>query len=92
MKLKKELAQQLRQSVQGCSQHLHGPVQAWHQLRQKFPDDFEKQKEVAILAVDESLEKIARLFKQGYGKDDPSVQKEIITADFLRSLYQISNG
>lgn len=86
---KEDLAQRLRQSVQGCSQHLQGPVQVWHQLRVQFQNNLEKQKEVAMLAIEESANRIIILKEQGYKEEDPAVQKEIITSDFICSLYHI---
>ena len=80
------LAQRLRQAVQGCTVHLHGPVQAWHAVMEAG-DGY-----MACGVVEEAIEasaiKMRELREAGVSEQDPRYRKEVLTVEFLRTLQR----
>ena len=75
------LADRLRVAVQGCTLHIHGPVQAWAAIR-------DVGMELAVLRVidEKSRTKVDTLRAQGVGPDDPRIRKELVTLAFCDAL------
>lgn len=86
MSLAKDLAARLRQSVQGCTLHLHGPIQAWVEITRACHDKKTCTEEVARIAVESSKLRIAELIEKGVSKDDPRIVKEELTKAFIKKL------
>ncbi|MCA9672640.1 MAG: hypothetical protein KC503_43900 [Myxococcales bacterium] len=82
-----ELAARLRQAVQGCTLHLHGPVMAWWTIEQAVEQGDIDRGAVLRAAVGASERRLATLRAQGVDEDDPRVRKEIITARFMARLF-----
>ncbi|MCB0419981.1 MAG: NUDIX hydrolase [Bdellovibrionales bacterium] len=82
----KELAIRLRQAVQGCTLHLHGPVQAWHAIEKACFNQETSYRAVAEEAITASVYRINELKKTGVRSEDPRIIKEEQTRDFIRDL------
>jgi hypothetical protein len=81
------LAERLRQAVQGCTIHNHGPVQAWAAARQACLEGRADEKEVARLAVEACTGRIEELKKAGASADDLRIKKEELTRAFIERLF-----
>jgi hypothetical protein len=75
------LADRLRIAVQGCTLHIHGPVQAWHAIHEQDADH-----EVLTIIRKKSLDKVAGLREAGVTDDDPRIRKELLTERFCTAL------
>lgn len=82
----RELAQRLRQSVQGCSIHLHGPVQAWLEIIESYKNGEVELSEIEKIATEASQKRINDLKESGVSEDDPRIKKEKITKEFIKKL------
>ncbi len=82
------LAARLRQSIQGCTLHMHGPVQAWASIEEARAEGTVRTEEVAKLAVEACTKRIAELREEGVGPDDPRVRKEELTRAFIEKILR----
>jgi Protein of unknown function (DUF3050) len=82
------LAARLRQAVQGCTVHTHGPVQAWQAVEDAIRMGKTTRTEVAAEATASSISRLRELAGAGVSDDDPRVRKERITLGFIRSLMR----
>lgn len=78
------LADRLRVAVQGCTLHIHGPVQAWRAI-EALDDDLLT---AAVLAhiTRRSTAKMLDLSQSGVAPDDARVRKEVDTIGFCWAL------
>lgn len=81
------LASRLRQAIQGCSIHNHGPVQAWAAIERASAEGLVQSAEVARWAIQACVERIRVLKEQGAGPSDLRIQKEEITRAFIEKLF-----
>lgn len=88
MTLEEELAARLRQSVQGCTIHLHGPVQAWIAINEASQNVGVSIEAIKKIASEASRERINGLFKAGVSPEDPRIKKEEITKAFIEKLLE----
>lgn len=72
------LAARLRSAVQGCTVHIHGPVQALEQAWSEAADPYAVLVEVQRLC----LHRIDELLAEGVPVNDPSIRKEERTSWF----------
>lgn len=80
------LAARLRQAVQGCSCHIHGPVHAWDEIQRVGRSGALRVEEVARLAVEACERRIGELRDLGAREEDPRVRKEELTRRFIEKL------
>jgi hypothetical protein len=83
-----QLASRLRQAVQGCTIHSHGPVQAWAAIEQAREDNGVSSEEVGKLAVEACAKRIEELLTLGAKPDDLRIRKEVLTRAFLEKLFR----
>jgi hypothetical protein len=83
MKKSAELADRLRQSIQGCAVHIHGPVQAWAAV-----EEAGDAVEVARHAMGACDARIKALLKEGAAPHDTRIKKEELTRAFLERLLR----
>ena len=83
-----ELADRLRQSIQGCSVHIHGPVQAWAAVEEAGREGSADAVEVARLAVGACDDRIKTLLAEGATSEDIRIKKEELTRAFLERLLR----
>ncbi len=88
MSLEEELASRLRQSIQGCSIHLHGPVQAWLAINEASQKNGISIDSIKNIASEASGKRITELIKAGVSADDPRIKKEEITKAFIEKLLE----
>jgi hypothetical protein len=81
------LAARLRQSVQGCALHLHGPVQAWQAIEEAARAGKLSAVEVASLAVEAGRLRLVALASEAVPGDDPRVRKERLAIRFIAALF-----
>lgn len=86
MSVARDLAARLRQSVQGCTLHLHGPVQSWAAIEQACCEGTATYEEVARFAIEACARRIDELRKEGVPADDKRMLKELKTCDFITRL------
>ncbi len=84
------LARRLRQAVQGCTLHMHGPVQAWGAVAEAVAAQQVGRAEVGDLVIDACLARVAELERQGVEGDDPRIAKERRTIRFVAALFSTS--
>lgn len=84
-----QLAARLRQAVQGCCQHLHGPVQAWRAVREAHDADQVDEQVVARAVIAQCEGRIAELVEIGAQEGDPRILKERYTAAFVQALFSL---
>lgn len=82
----RDLAARLRQSIQGCTLHIHGPIQAWQAIEQAKAEGTVKAEEVARLASEACTERIRQLRQEGVDPGDVRVRKEELTRAFIEKL------
>lgn len=88
MKLDELLAARLRQAIQGCSLHSHGPVQAWAAIQSASESEQLQAGEVARLALEACTQRIEELVASGVDPADPRVKKEELTRAFIEKLMR----
>ena len=81
------LAARLREAVQGCSIHSHGPIQAWAAIEEARIEGTVQPEEVAKLAIDACTRRIDELRQIGVEADDPGIRKEELTRSFIERLF-----
>lgn len=86
MSLAIDLANRLRQAVQGCTLHSHGPVQALMAINQAAKDGRATYNEVAGIAISSCTQRVNKLLAEGMSENDPSVLKELNTRAFIQDL------
>jgi hypothetical protein len=86
MSLEEQLASRLRQSIQGCTSHIHGPVQAWHAISEAVLNDNITTRDVAQIAIDACSRRIKELTENGVQNNDIRIKKEELTSDFIKKL------
>lgn len=86
MSIARQLAARLRQSVQGCTLHIHGPVQSWAAIEQACAQGQTTYDEVAEHAIESCTRRIDELIKEGTAADDKRVAKELTTRAFVERL------
>lgn len=86
MSLEEQLASRLRQSIQGCTNHNHGPVQAWQAITEAVLSDNIISQDVGKIAIEACSNRIIELMKNGVSKDDIRIKKEELTRDFIKKL------
>ena len=86
MSVARDLAARLRQSVQGCTLHLHGPVQSCAAIEQACCEGKVSYEEVAKFAIEACTRRIEELRKEGVAADDKRLLKELKTRDFIVRL------
>jgi hypothetical protein len=84
--LDESLAARLRQAIQGCSQHIHGPVQAWAEIEAAQESGLVSAREIVRLASDACSRRIADLLENGVPNSDPRIRKEELTRAFIEKL------
>lgn len=82
------LAARLRQAIQGCSVHIHGPIQAWAAIEQARSEGVVSSDEVAELAIAACTQRIQDLQQAGVLPDDLSIKKEELTRAFIEKLLR----
>ncbi len=82
------LAARLRQSIQGCTLHLHGPVQAWASIEDARAKGTVRTEDVAKHAMEACTKRIEELRAEGVGADDPRVRKEELTRAFIERILR----
>jgi len=87
MCLSRQLALRLRQSVQGCTLHLHGPVQAWAAVEQACKEGKANRELVARYVIDSCTNRIEELLAAGTGHNDQRIIKERKTRKFVEQLF-----
>lgn len=67
--------------MQGCTLHIHGPVQAWSAIADAGV-------EAAVLAIIQTKcsDKITAMSAEGVPLDDPRIRKEVLTFAFCYAL------
>jgi hypothetical protein len=83
------LAARLRQSVQGCTLHLHGPVQAWLAIMDASREHRVDPLEVGGMVVASCQRRVHDLESQGALFDDPRIMKERRTMLFVSALLSV---
>lgn len=83
-----ELAARLRQSVQGCSIHNHGPIQAWAAIESACSEGSIHIEDVAKLAIEACANRIADLLESGVDVGDQRIKKEELTRAFIERLLR----
>ena len=86
MKLTEELAARLRQAIQGCAIHNHGPIQAWVAIADASTEGFVQVEEVAKLAIEACSQRIIDLQTAGVESGDPRIKKEEFTRVLIERL------
>lgn len=81
------LAGRLRQAVQGCTVHLHGPVQAFQAVRAAHNAGEVDEREVANLAIHDCNLRLLSLAEEGVAAQDARVRKERATIEFIQALF-----
>ena len=79
------LAGRLRQAVQGCTQHIHGPVQAWAAIRSAINEGTITAEEVLREMEASTVRRLQELQEQG-PETDPRFKKERLTLEFVEAL------
>lgn len=82
-----QLAARLRQSVQGCCAHIHGPVQAWLQICTAGSEGTVNTREVAEIVVADCRRRLRDLKSQGVLETDARVVKELSVIAFVSALF-----
>lgn len=82
-----ELAARLRQAIQGCSIHSHGPIQAWAAIEQARADGKVDALEVAKIAMEACRGRIRDLEADGASSADLRIKKEQLTLAFIEKLF-----
>lgn len=82
----RQLASRLRQAVQGCTLHLHGPVQAWAAVEQACLEGKASREEVAQYVIKSCTNRIEELLAAGIAHDDLRILKERKTRKFVERL------
>ena len=88
MGLRELLAARLRQSIQGCSIHQHGPIQAWVAIEEASSEDRAIAAEVAAIAAKDCAKRIDELKAAGVSDSDPRIRKEELTRAFIERLFK----
>lgn len=86
MSLSNMLAARLRQAIQGCSVHSHGPIQAWAAIEQARSEGAVQAGEVARLAIEACTNRINDLLQAGVDPNDLKIKKEELTRAFIEKL------
>jgi len=86
--LEQKFADRIRQGVQGCTIHLHGPVQTWRAIMDAEKKGLATKGGVLDNARDACRTRLADLVREGAAEDDPRVVKEKLTLDFLENLLR----
>lgn len=86
MKKCEELAARLRQSIQGCSIHIHGPIQAWRAIEEACAEGSAEMQDVAKIAIEACRRRIADLQSAGVDSNDQRIKKEELTCAFIEKL------
>lgn len=81
-----KLAGRLRQAIQGCSVHSHGPVQAWAAIEQACADGKAEARVVAEIATEACRLRILELEADGTAETDLRIKKERLTLAFIQKL------
>lgn len=84
----RELAETLRQSVQGCVIHAHGPVQAWARIMEAQQRGSASAAEVLAHISAASEAHLKELRRQGAEASDPRIHKEELTLKFVEKLLR----
>jgi hypothetical protein len=88
MKKNEELAARLRQSIQGCAIHNHGPIQAWVAIEEASAEGVAQMQEVARIAMEACKKRIADLQMTGVDSGDLRIKKEELTCLFIERLLR----
>lgn len=88
MNLSELLAVRLRQSIQGCTLHIHGPVQAWASIEDAHIEGAIRTEEVAKYAVEACTKRISELRAEGVSPEDPRIRKEELTRAFIEKILR----
>jgi hypothetical protein len=86
MSLHDDLAARLRQAIQGCSIHNHGPIQAWVAIEEACNAGEVKAGDIARLAMQACTQRIAALQEAGVDVSDQRIKKEELTRAFIERL------
>ena len=81
------LAARLRQSVQGCALHPHGPVQAGQAIEEAARAGKLSAAEVASLAIEACRLRLVTLGSEAVAAGDPRVRKERLAIRFIAALF-----
>jgi len=81
------LSARLRQAVQGCTVHGHGPVQAWRAIEEAARAGGATREAVAREASGACRARLRELRDGGVPDDDARAVKERTTLAFIRALY-----
>lgn len=83
----RDLAIRLRQAIQGCTVHMHGPIQAWQAIEDARSAGIVDFHAVAKFASDACDARMTELRKQGISENDLRIKKELITKKFILALF-----
>jgi hypothetical protein len=87
MSIELELANRLRQAVQGCTVHTHGPIQAWLVIDQAARKGELAKKDIAKIVIQMCDDRIKELKLTGLKGSNIAIQKEIDTKKFIQELF-----
>ncbi len=82
-----DFANRLRQAVQGCTVHTHGPIQAWLVIDQASARGEVEKKNVAQLVIKMCDDRICELKSTGLSDSNMAIQKEFETKKFIQELF-----
>jgi hypothetical protein len=88
MSANEALAARLRQAIQGCSLHNHGPIQAWAEIERARDEGTVEVNQVAKLAIEACTNRIADLRAAGVDAGDLRIKKEVLTRAFIERLLR----
>jgi hypothetical protein len=86
MSASEELAARLRQAIQGCAVHNHGPVQAWAAIDEACREGAVQVQDVATRAISACTQRIQELQCAGIPPSDQRIKKEELTRAFITRL------
>lgn len=83
-----QLAERLRQAVQGCTLHPHGPLQAFAQIQDARRAGMTTATAVLAQVGSCCSRRLRQLQALGVGRDDPRWRKELAAAEFCTALLR----
>ncbi len=86
--LERSLADRFRQSVQGCTSHLHGPVAAFMEIQKQVRECGVRLDVICEMTVDDSRARQEALSTSGASRDDIRYRKEETVIEFTQALFR----
>jgi hypothetical protein len=84
----RSLAERFRQSVQGCTSHLHGPVAAFMEIQKQVRESGVRLDVVCEMTVADSRARQEALLTSGVSRDDIRYRKEETVIEFTQALFR----